>query len=149
LLALRERRLVPLAARDHLPVQRDRHPPLRRRRAGGLDPRPHVRPPRPRDLLAIQLDPHGTSRGDAGVCVAKRWAENGARSTGGPSPASSEAIESAVTGACSTPLRKCPVAIRSPSTRPAPIRGALSGVPGRSPAAASSSSSSAISGSTR
>ena len=58
-------------------------------------------------------------------------------------------MQSAVTGAWSTPLRKWPVAISNPSASPKPIRGALSGVPGRRPAVASTSSSSAISGITR
>ena len=81
--------------------------------------------------------------------VAKRPGSKGAMSTRGCSSASSAATASAVAGACSTPLRKWPVAISRPSLAPGPISGALSGVPGRSPARASTSSVSATSGRVR
>src|SRR6185312_9163921 len=65
------------------------------------------------------------------------------------SPARSAATASPVTGASRTPLRQWPVAQINPlSSGSAPTIGRLSGVPGRRPAFAPTSSSSPISGST-
>ena len=61
----------------------------------------------------------------------------------------SAAITSAVIGASMIPWRWWPPATSSPSIAVVPITGELSGVVGRRPAAHSSSSSSAISGSAR
>ncbi len=53
---------------------------------------------------------------------------------------------SAVTGASSTPARKCPVARTRPGSCDGPSTGALSGVPGRRPATTSDTASSVIPG---
>src|SRR4051794_8296685 len=121
-LAVAKRLLVPAPARHHLAVERDRDAARLGRGACCHDRVAHARAVFELARLAVQHDPH--------ACT----------------PASISATALAVTGASRTPLRKWPVAHTTPSR--SSITGELSGVPGRSRAAASTSSNSSISGST-
>ena len=116
---------VPLGARDDLAV--DRHGDAARARLDAelgeqLADGPPVAASSSRPLTRSRRAPPRSASAANGA---------GTRS----SPASSAASRSPVTGASRIPLRWCPVAQHSPSSAPAPSTGALSGVPGRRPAA--------------
>src|SRR5436190_2758658 len=135
-LILFQRDLVPQPARHHLTVERDGHAAALARRPGSRHRLAHGGVRREIAALAVQQDPHATA-------LSKRSARNGSTVAGGSSPVTRAATAAEVIGASSTPLRWCPVAQTTPSR--SPISGALSGVPGRRRAAASTNSSSATS----
>src|SRR6186997_548074 len=119
----------PLAPRHDLAVHGDRDPPT-----VGRACRQHRRLDRGRlvQLMSLAVERHdGHARTLPNVLVSR------------------SATASPVTGAKSTPFRQWPVAqIRPSSSASGPTIGVLSGVPGRSPALALTSSSSPTSGST-
>src|SRR4051794_14626753 len=146
-LALLERHLVPAPARHDLAVERDSHAAALARGAAGGHGLADGRAVAEVAPLAVQDDLHAwLPAGAADGVEANRSGANGSMASGGDSPATIAATAAAVIGASSTPLRWWPVAQITPSR--SPISGALSGVPGRNRAAASTNSSSPTSGST-
>ena len=94
-----------------------------------------VSPPRSVGALAVERDhcsapARAGARGEATRRRAARSAAQLAPARRAAAPASRPRMSSAVSGASRMPLRWWPVAQSSPSSAPAPIAGALSGVPG-------------------
>src|SRR4051812_21091495 len=135
-----QQRLTPLAAGNHLGVDRHRHAAPGRRQVERRDRRGDRGAVLQHGVVAVQDDLH------AGT-PANRSGSDAPAHDGSGSPASTPATTSAVTGVSRIPLRKWPVAHTSPSSAPGPIAGRLSGVAGRRPAISSSISSSKTPGS--